>query len=134
MARIIEAVEAESVVVPPLTHVPRTRRGVLSYAARDIGERLTPRRWWRSPRPATPCAGWPGCTPPLPLLAFTSRSRAAQLALTWGERDVPRAHVDTTDEMVRQVDDAMLSIPGYHAGDTVVIVAGSPPDTSARPT
>jgi pyruvate kinase len=40
MGRIIKAVEQESVVVPPLTHVPRTKRGVISYAARDIGERL----------------------------------------------------------------------------------------------
>src|SRR5437762_10040740 len=40
MGRIIEAVEQESTVVPPLTHVLRTKRGVISYAARDIGERL----------------------------------------------------------------------------------------------
>jgi pyruvate kinase len=40
MARIVEAVEGESTRVPPLTHVPRTKRGVISYAARDIGERL----------------------------------------------------------------------------------------------
>ena len=47
MARIVRAVEENSVVVPPLTHVPRTKRGVISYAARDIGERLltaSPRR------------------------------------------------------------------------------------------
>src|SRR6202008_1318468 len=40
MARIISAVEENSVAAPPLTHVPRTKRGVISYAARDIGERL----------------------------------------------------------------------------------------------
>ena len=31
--------------------------------------------------------------------------------------------------MVAQVDRAMLDIPGYQAGDTVVIVAGAPPNT-----
>ena len=40
MARIITAVEDNSTAAPPLTHVPRTKRGVISYAARDIGERL----------------------------------------------------------------------------------------------
>src|SRR4029079_10539837 len=34
MARIIQAVEADSVAAPPLTHRPRTRGGVLSFAAR----------------------------------------------------------------------------------------------------
>jgi pyruvate kinase len=37
--------------------------------------------------------------------------------------------VDSTDQMVRQVDLAMLSIGRYRAGDLVVIVAGSPPGT-----
>src|ERR1700712_459629 len=40
MARIVTAVEQNSTAAPPLTHVPRTKRGVISYAARDIGERL----------------------------------------------------------------------------------------------
>ncbi len=40
MARIVNAVEENSTAAPPLTHVPRTKRGVISYAARDIGERL----------------------------------------------------------------------------------------------
>jgi pyruvate kinase len=40
VARIICKVEDNSEVVPPLRHVPRTKPGVISYAARDIGERL----------------------------------------------------------------------------------------------
>lgn len=40
MSRIICAVEENSTAAPPLTHIPRTKRGVISYAARDIGERL----------------------------------------------------------------------------------------------
>ena len=36
--------------------------------------------------------------------------------------------MDTTDAMVDQVDQAMLRIPGNQTGDTVVIVAGSPPN------
>ena len=37
--------------------------------------------------------------------------------------------MDSTDLMVRQVDNAMLSIGRYQPGDLVVVVAGSPPGT-----
>ena len=40
MSRIIHAAEASFATVPPLNHVPHTKRGVLAGAARDIGERL----------------------------------------------------------------------------------------------
>ena len=64
MAQIIEAVEAGPTGVPPLNHVPRTQRGVLSFAARDIGERLSaPRARRVLPSPATRSAGSPACTP-----------------------------------------------------------------------
>jgi pyruvate kinase len=33
--------------------------------------------------------------------------------------------VDTTDEMIQQVDQAILNLPGYEIGDTVIVVAGS---------
>ena len=38
MDKIARAVETGPRDVPPLSHVPRTKRGVISYAARDIGE------------------------------------------------------------------------------------------------
>jgi pyruvate kinase len=131
MGRIIEAVEAESVVVPPLTHVPRTRRGVLSYAARDIGERLNASALVAFTQTGDTVRRLARLHTALPLLAFTSEeSTHRQLSLTWGVESYLLPKVDTTDEMVRQVDAAILSIPGYTAGDTVVIVAGSPPNTS----
>jgi pyruvate kinase len=67
----------------------------------------------------------------LPVLAFTPREAVRnQLALTWGVRTFVTPAVDTTDEMVEQVDQAILDIPGFAPGDTVVIVAGSPPNTT----
>ncbi|NED69198.1 pyruvate kinase, partial [Streptomyces sp. SID10244] len=35
MDKIARAVEGGSRDVPPLSHVPRTKRGIISYAARD---------------------------------------------------------------------------------------------------
>ena len=131
MARIIEAVEAESTVVPPLTHVPRTKRGVLSYAARDIGERLEAKALVAFTQSGDTVRRLARLHTPLPLLAFTPlESTTRQLALTWGTKTFQVESVESTDEMVELVDAAMLQVPGYHEGDTVVIVAGSPPNTS----
>jgi pyruvate kinase len=109
MARIIAAVEENSVAAPPLAHVPRTKRGVISYAARDIGERLHT---------------------PLPVLAFTSLPEVrSQLALTWGTETFIVPHIASTDGMIRQVDKSLLELGRYKRGELVVIVAGAPPGT-----
>ena len=66
----------------------------------------------------------------LPLLAFTPEPDVrSQLALTWGTETFLVPSVESTDQMIRQVDQAMLSIGRYQPGDLVVIVAGSPPGT-----
>jgi pyruvate kinase len=130
MARIIEAVESESTAAPPLTHVPRTKRGVISYAARDIGERLNAKALVAFTQSGDTLRRLARLHTPLPLLAFTPVAEVrSQLALTWGTETFLVPKVDSTDQMVRQVDLAMLSIGRYQAGDLVVIVAGSPPGT-----
>jgi len=130
MGRIVEAVEAESVVVPPLTHVPRTKRGVLSYAARDIGERLNAKALVAFTQSGDTVRRLARLHTHLPLLAFTPEPAVrSQLSLTWGVETFITPQVDSTDLMVRQVDTAMLSIGRYQPGDLVVVVAGSPPGT-----
>ena len=130
MGRIIEAVEAESVVVPPLTHVPRTKRGVLSYAARDIGERLNAKALVAFTQSGDTVRRLARLHTHLPLLAFTPEPAVrSQLSLTWGVETFMVPEVDSTDLMVRQVDTSMLSIGRYQPGDLVVVVAGSPPGT-----
>jgi pyruvate kinase len=130
MAKIITAVESESTVVPPLTHVPRTKRGVISYAARDIGERLNAKALVAFTQSGDTVRRLARLHTHLPLLAFTPEPDVlSQLALTWGTETFLVPKVDSTDQMVRQVDLAMLSIGRYQPGDLVVIVAGSPPGT-----
>jgi pyruvate kinase len=130
MSRIALAVEVESVVVPPLTHVPRTKRGVLSYAARDIGERLNAKALVAFTQSGDTVRRLARLHTHLPLLAFTPEPEVrSQLALTWGTETFLVPRVDSTDQMVRQVDISMLSIGRYQPGDLVVIVAGSPPGT-----
>ncbi|WP_084478628.1 pyruvate kinase [Nocardia jejuensis] len=131
MARIVHAVESESSTrVPPLTHVPRTKRGVISYAARDIGERLNAKALVAFTQSGDTVRRLARLHTPLPLLAFTPNSAIRnQLALTWGTETFIVPSVQNTDEMIHQVDNALLSIGRYKKGDLVVIVAGSPPGT-----
>ncbi len=130
MARIVEAVETESTQVPPLTHVPRTKRGVISYAARDIGERLNAKALVAFTQSGDTLRRLARLHTPLPLLAFTPLPEVrSQLALTWGTETFLVPRVDSTDAMIGQVDQALLKLDRYEKGDLVVIVAGSPPGT-----
>ena len=130
MARIITAVEENSTAAPPLTHVPRTKRGVISYAARDIGERLDAKALVAFTQSGDTLKRLARLHTPLPLLAFTPLPEVrSQLALTWGTETFIVPHIQTTDGMIRQVDESLLGLGRYKRGDLVVIVAGAPPGT-----
>jgi pyruvate kinase len=64
----------------------------------------------------------------VPILAFTPEAQVrSQLSMTWGVETFRTDPVEHTDEMVRQVDEALLEIGRVQQGDLVVIIAGSPP-------
>ena len=66
--------------------------------------------------------------PATPLLAFTAEpATRSQLALTWGVETFVVPMVNHTDEMVAQVDRAMLDLGRGGRGEPVVVVAGTPP-------
>ncbi|WP_344856084.1 pyruvate kinase [Amycolatopsis ultiminotia] len=130
MGRIVEAVETDSPVVPPLTHVPRTKRGVISYAARDIGERLNAKALVAFTQSGDTVRRLARLHTRLPLMAFTPEECVrSQLSMTWGTSTQIVPRVDSTDQMIQQVDHSMLEMGKYQRGDLVVIVAGSPPGT-----
>ena len=63
----------------------------------------------------------------VPVLAFTPVAKVrSQLSLSWGVETFLITDVEHTDEMVRQVDEALLEIGRVSEGDQVVIIAGSP--------
>lgn len=130
MARIVCAVEENSTDAPPLTHVPRTKRGVISYAARDIGERLDAKALVAFTSSGDTVRRLARLHTPLPLLAFTALPEVrSQLSLTWGTETFIVPHMLTTDDMIRQVDHSLLTLGRYKRGDLVIIVAGAPPGT-----
>ncbi len=70
---------------------------------------------------------------PIPLLAFSSESATrSQLALSWGVETFLVPRVGHTDDMVRQVEAALLDVGRCDKGDKVVVVAGSPPGTPGQ--
>ena len=65
------------------------------------------------------------------MLAFTTeQATRSRLALTWGVETFLVPFVWHTDQMVMQVEDALLREGRCEKGDLVVIVAGSPPGVS----
>lgn len=130
MARIVSAVEENSTAAPPLAHIPRTKRGVISYAARDIGERLDAKALVAFTQSGDTVRRLARLHTPLPLLAFTDLPEVrSQLAMTWGTETFIVPHMQSTDGMIRQVDKSLLDLGRYKRGDLVVIVAGAPPGT-----
>lgn len=95
MARIVRAVEAGSPAVPRINHVPRTKRNVISYAARDIGERLSAKALVAFTQSGDTMRRLARLHTRLPLLAFTPVPAVrSQLALTWGTETFLVARVD----------------------------------------
>ena len=130
MARIICAVEAGNIEPPPLTHVPRTKRGVISYAARDIGERLDAKALVAFTSSGDTVRRLARLHSRLPLMAFATESEIrSQLALTWGAETFVVGPRNNTDDMIRQVDHELLDMHRFERGDLVIIVAGAPPGT-----
>ena len=131
MDRIIAAVETEQVMVPELVKAVKHRSVAIVRAAKEIGETLDVS--------ALAAFTSTGRTPQrlaalhtrLPILEFTTDPRVrSRLALSWGVETFLVPEVTHTDDMVGQVDFSLMSIGRLHEGDSVVIVAGSPPNTA----
>lgn len=132
MSRIVTAAEIDG-EVPPLSHVPRTKRGVISFAAKDIGERLNARALVAFTASGDTARRVARLRSDLPLLVFTPYQEVRnQLALTWGAESYLTNEVSTTDEIMKEVDSILLGKAGYTREDAVVIVAGSPPGTEGN--
>jgi pyruvate kinase len=130
MARIIHTVEQGDLGVPALAHSPCEQGGALARAATEVGEVLGAKALVAFTQTGSIARRLARHHPAIPLLAFTPEpSVRSQLALTWGVETFITPTVQHTDEMVRQVDTAMLENSRGRRGDVVVIVAGSPPST-----
>ena len=131
MAKIIETVEEAKVPVPPLQHAPRTQGGAIAAAARQIGEVIEAKALVAFTLTGDTVRRVARLHTALPLLAFTPiPSVRNQLALSWGVETFLSPAVEHTDDMVEQVDTLLREADWCNSGDSVVIVAGTPPNTA----
>ena len=129
MARIVENVEDNGLErIPPLRTRPSTRGGAITRAATEVAELLGAKYLVTFTMQGDSARRMSRLRSRIPLLAFTTtQATRSQLALSWGVETFIVPAVDHTDEMVKQVDRALLEIGRCQVGDLVVIVAGSPP-------
>ncbi|MEO5616329.1 MAG: pyruvate kinase [Candidatus Eisenbacteria bacterium] len=129
MARIITAAESES-------QRAFDRRGprhgqpqeALAAAAARLAADVGARALVAFTQSGATARGLAGHRPATPLLAFTTEPLVrSQLALSWGVETFVVPRVSHTDEMVAQVDRAMLDLGRGSKHDSVVVVAGTPP-------
>jgi pyruvate kinase len=130
MARIIDTVERADPTVPTLQRGPSSQGDAIAEAATEVSEVLGAKALVAFTQTGGIVRRLARHHPAIPLLAFTPEpSVRSQLSLTWGVETFITPTVQHTDEMVRQVDAAMLDHGRGRRGDVVVIVAGSPPST-----
>ena len=129
MARIISSTENHGLDhMAAVTWTPRSKGGIIAKAAAEVADRFGATylvAFTSSGDSARRLARYRGRTP---VLAFTTSARVrSQLAMTWGVETFMMNDVQHTDEMVHQVDEALLAIARVQEGDHVVIIGGTPP-------
>jgi len=129
MARIIEYVEDERLdLVARMDWEPRTVGGAITHAAVQVADRVAARFLVAFTQSGDTVRRIARYRTAIPLLAFTPVADVrSQLALSWGVEAFLVPYAEHTDDMVRQVERAMLELGRCVPGDRVVIVAGSPP-------
>jgi pyruvate kinase len=129
MARIIETTEEQGLDrIAALGTRPSTKGGAVTYAAATVGDLLDVAFLCAFTTSGDSARRMSRLRSRIPLLAFTpNQAVRSQLALSWGVETFLVEEVSHTDDMVGQVDEALLSSGRGRVGDQVVVVAGSPP-------
>lgn len=128
MARIIEATEEMGRErMAPLGSTPHTRGGAITRAAAEIGETLDVKYLVTFTQSGDSARRMSRLRSAIPLLAFTPVEDVRNtLSLSWGVQTYRSPSVESTDEMVNQVDSTLRANGLAEVGDYVVVVAGAP--------
>lgn len=129
MARIIEKTETEALhMIPALLHNPKTKGGAITKAAVDVGATIGAKALAAFTKTGDSARRMARLRSPIPILALTpDEASLHQLALTWGVEPILVPIVESTDQMVKQVDAILIEMKRVHEGEYIMIVAGSPP-------
>jgi pyruvate kinase len=134
MARIVDNTESHGLgQVQDIDWDPHTTSGVITKAAAEVGMRINAKFLVAFTHSGDAARRLSRLRSPIPVLAFTpiEETRAA-LTLSWGVESFLVPMVGHTDEMIRQVDQALIDTGRIAEGERVVIVAGSPPGVAGH--
>ena len=134
MARIVQNTEAHGLDrVQDIVWDPHTTSGVITKAADDIGRRINAKFLVAFTHSGDAARRLARLRSPIPVLAFTPIEQTRlSLTLTWGVESFLVPMVGHTDDMIRQVDRALMETGRIAEGERVVIVAGSPPGVAGH--
>jgi pyruvate kinase len=129
MARIIERTEELGLDrIRPLMKDPRTKGGAITKAAAEVGEVLGAKYLVTFTQSGDSARRISRLRSVIPILAITPDiGTYNRLALTWGVESMVTPMVKHTDEMVLQADKMLIDGKRASVGESVMIVAGSPP-------
>ncbi len=130
MARIVEHVETEALdKLPVLAYesMGSTARAT-TRAAVDIGRGVSAKYLIAFTETGASARMLARHRPEIPMLAFTNNAYVRSvLSVVWGVETFLVPPVRHTDDMVQQVDTALLALGRVQPGDKVIIIAGVPP-------
>jgi pyruvate kinase len=134
MSRIVAAAEESSLRAEHhLSRMPTTTGGAIARAAAEVAAIIGAKALVAFTMTGETARRMARYRSPIPLLAFTTDPAIrSQLALTWGVETFIVQTVHHTDDMVHEVDSALVSLSRCAIGDKIVIVAGSPPGSPGK--
>jgi pyruvate kinase len=134
MSRIVATAEQSSLRAEHhLSRMPTTTGGAIARAAAEVGAIVGAKALVAFTMTGETARRLARYRSPIPLLAFTTDPAIrSQLALTWGVETFIVPTVSHTDDMVHEVDSALISLGRCAIGDKIVIVAGSPPGSPGK--
>jgi pyruvate kinase len=134
MSRIVAAAEESSLRAEHhLSRMPTTTGGAIARAATEVAAIIGAKALVAFTMTGETARRMARYRSPIPLLAFTTNPAIrSQLALTWGVETFIVPEVRHTDDMVHEVDSALVALNRCAIGDKIVIVAGSPPGSPGK--
>ena len=134
MSRIVAADEESSLRAEHhLSRMPTTTGGAIARAATEVAAIIGAKALVAFTMTGETARRMARYRSPIPLLAFTTNPAIrSQLALPWGVETFIVPEVRHTDDMVHEVDSALVALNRCAIGDKIVIVAGSPPGSPGK--
>ncbi len=134
MARIIHNTESHGLDrMQDIDWDPHTTSGVITKAAAEVGQRIGAKFLVAFTHSGDAARRLSRLRSSIPVLAFTPIEQTrASLTLNWGVESFLVPMVGHTDDMIRQVDAALIETGRISEGERVVIVAGSPPGVAGH--